>query len=49
MFVHFGTKKFSFDINRGLAPLVLTQDAIIIDSSNLDVDQVINQICEFLN
>lgn len=36
------------DINRPVAPLEPAHDAIIIDSSNLNIDQVINQICEFI-
>jgi len=36
------------DINREVAPLIPSPDAIIIDSSNLDIDQVINQIYELI-
>jgi CMP/dCMP kinase len=36
------------DINRHVAPLMPAPDAIIIDSSNLDIDQVIYQIYALL-
>jgi len=36
------------DINREVETLLPAQDAIIIDSFSLDIDQVINQICDLL-
>ena len=36
------------DIHRSIAPLMPAKDAVIIDSSNLDIDQVINQITSLL-
>lgn len=36
------------DINRHVAPLAPAHDAVIIDSSDLDVNQVVSQICDYI-
>jgi CMP/dCMP kinase len=37
------------DANRSVAPLVPAEDALIIDSTHLNVDQVIEKIEEFID
>ena len=32
------------DMNRDVSPLVKTEDAVLIDSSNMTIDQVVEQI-----
>ena len=39
----------SFDSSRKISPLVKADDAILIDTTNLKIEEVVNILCKHIN
>ena len=42
-------KEMNSDMTREIAPLKKAEDAILVDSSDMTIDEVVSKICSFCN